>query len=90
MAVYAELQPIRKRDVRNWRIKAMRKTLIILGIVVMVVYVLITAFVAVDVTQSVVITQFGKPVRVVTEPGLIIKWPDPVQTVIRLDKRLRQ
>lgn len=67
----------------------MRKTLIILGIVVVVVYVLITAFVAVDVTESVVITQFGKPVRIVTEPGLIIKWPDPVQTVICLDKRLR-
>jgi membrane protease subunit HflC len=45
--------------------------------------------VAVDVTESVIITQFGKPVRVVTEPGLIMKWPDPVETVIRIDKRLR-
>ena len=67
----------------------MRRTLIILGIVVVAIYVLITAFVAVDVTESVIITQFGKPVRVVTEPGLIIKFPDPVQTAIRLDKRLR-
>ncbi len=67
----------------------MRKTLIILGIVVVAVYVLITSFVAVDVTQSVIVTRFGKPVRVVAEPGLIVKWPDPVETVIRLDKRLR-
>ena len=66
-----------------------KKTLIILGILVVIVYVLITVFVAVDVTQTVIITQFGKPVRVETEPGLAIKWPDPIQTVIRLDKRLR-
>ena len=67
----------------------MRKALIILGTGVVVIYVLLTAFVAVDYTESVIITQFGKPVRVVTEPGLTIKMPDPVQTVIRLDKRLR-
>ncbi|MFX1266075.1 MAG: protease modulator HflC [Promethearchaeota archaeon] len=66
-----------------------KKTLIVLGVLVVVVYVLITAFVAVDVTEVVIITQFGKPVRVVTEPGLAVKFPDPVQTVIRLDKRLR-
>jgi len=67
----------------------MRKTVIILGIAVVAIYVLITAFVAVNVTESVIITRFGKPVRTVTEPGLTVKWPDPVETVIRLDKRLR-
>jgi len=66
-----------------------KKTLSIVGIVVVAVYILLTAFVAVDVTETVVITQFGKPVRVVTEPGLTVKWPDPLQTVIRLDKRLQ-
>lgn len=66
-----------------------KKTFIFLGILVVAVYILITAFVAVDVTETVIITQFGKPVRVLTEPGLAVKWPDPVQTVIRLDKRLR-
>ncbi|MBW1862730.1 MAG: protease modulator HflC [Deltaproteobacteria bacterium] len=66
-----------------------RKIIIGLGIIVVLVYVLITALVAVDVTEIVVITQFGKPVRVVTDAGLAIKWPDPVQTVIRLDKRLQ-
>jgi membrane protease subunit HflC len=66
-----------------------KKTLSILGIVIVLVYVLIKTFVAVDITEIVVITQFGKPVRVVSEPGLTVKWPDPVQSVIRLDKRLQ-
>lgn len=66
----------------------MGRTVVILGIVVVAVYLLITAFVAVDVTENVIITQFGKPVRVFTEPGFQVKWPDPVETVIRLDKRL--
>lgn len=66
-----------------------KKTLSILGIVIVLVYVLIKAFVAVDITEIVVITQFGKPVRVVSEAGLTVKWPDPVQSVIRLDKRLQ-
>ncbi len=66
----------------------MKKTLIVLGIV-LVVYVLFTVFVAVHVTEIVVITQFGKPIAVWTEPGLKLKLPDPIQTSIRLDKRLQ-
>lgn len=66
-----------------------KKTLSILGILIVLVYVLTKAFVAVDITEIVVITQFGKPVRVVSEAGLTVKWPDPVQSVIRLDKRLQ-
>ncbi|MBW1766736.1 MAG: protease modulator HflC [Deltaproteobacteria bacterium] len=67
----------------------MKKTLIILGAGVVAAYVLITVFVAVHVTEVVVITQFGRPIEVVTEPGLKLKLPDPVQTAIRLDKRLQ-
>lgn len=66
-----------------------KKTLSILGILIVLVYLLTKAFVAVDITEIVVITQFGKPVRVVSEAGLTVKWPDPVQSVIRLDKRLQ-
>jgi membrane protease subunit HflC len=36
----------------------------------------------------VVITQFGKPVRVIQKAGLYAKLPDPVQSVRRFDKRL--
>jgi len=45
--------------------------------------------VAVDETEVAVITLFGKPVRVVQDAGLAVKWPDPIQTTIRLDKRLQ-
>ncbi len=41
----------------------------------------------VDQTQQVLITQFGDPVRVITQPGLHVKTPF-VQTVIPFDKRL--
>ncbi len=40
----------------------------------------------VDQTEQVLITQFGQPVRVITEPGLHVKMPF-VQTVITFDKR---
>lgn len=39
-------------------------------------------------TEQVVITQFGKPVRVIADAGLYAKLPDPVQSVRRFDKRL--
>jgi membrane protease subunit HflC len=38
--------------------------------------------------EQVVITQFGKPVRVIQKAGLYVKMPDPVQSVRRFDKRL--
>jgi membrane protease subunit HflC len=41
----------------------------------------------VDQTEQVLITQFGEPVRVITEPGLHAKLPF-VQTVISFDRRL--
>ena len=36
-----------------------------------------------------VVTQFGRPVRVITAPGLAWKLPAPIQTVIQVDLRLR-
>jgi membrane protease subunit HflC len=39
-------------------------------------------------TEQVVITQFGKPVRVIADAGLYRKLPDPVQSIRRFDKRL--
>ncbi len=43
----------------------------------------------VDTTEYVIVTQFGNPVRAITAPGLYAKLPDPVQSVIRLNNRLR-
>lgn len=45
-------------------------------------------FFQVDLTEYVVVTQFGKPVRAVTDPGLHWKLPDPFQSIQRFDNRL--
>jgi membrane protease subunit HflC len=42
----------------------------------------------VEETQFAIITQFGKPVRVISTAGLKLKWPDPIQSVRRFDRRL--
>jgi membrane protease subunit HflC len=67
----------------------MRKTLALLGALIVVIYIVTSAMVAVDETELLVVTHFGKPIRVVEEAGLTFKLPDPAQTAIRLDKRLQ-
>jgi membrane protease subunit HflC len=39
--------------------------------------------------QAVVVTEFGDPVRVLTQPGLDWKIPAPIETAIAVDLRLR-
>lgn len=46
-------------------------------------------FFEVDTTEYAIVTQFGNPVRAITGPGLYTKLPDPAQSVIRLNNRLR-
>jgi len=43
----------------------------------------------VDQSEYAVITQFGRVVRAITEPGLNWKWPVPVQNLQRFDNRLK-
>jgi len=38
--------------------------------------------------ERVVLIRFGRPVRVLVEPGLYAKWPWPIETVNRFDARL--
>lgn len=38
--------------------------------------------------ESAVLTRFGSPVRTLAEPGLYFKWPWPVDTVHRYDRRI--
>jgi membrane protease subunit HflC len=51
--------------------------------------ILAAASVMVPPGEAVVVTQFGNPVRVLTEPGLAWKLPVPVQGTIPVDLRLR-
>jgi membrane protease subunit HflC len=64
-----------------------KKTILIAFIVVVFVAVNLIFF-QLDQTEYVVVTQFGRPVRALTEPGLYWKLPDPIQSIQRYDNRL--
>lgn len=59
----------------------------LIGVVVILLVVLSSSVFTVQQTQEVLITQFGKPVRIITKPGLHTKLPF-VQGVIPFDRRL--
>ena len=42
----------------------------------------------VDTTEYAIVTQFGRPVRVLGDPGLYIKAPDPIQSVLKISKQI--
>ena len=61
--------------------------LLILPLAILLLFAILGSFYAVDQTEQVIITQFGKPVGdPITEPGLHFKLP-LVQTISRIDKR---
>ena len=63
---------------------------VVLGILAIIALFILTLVVyTVDVTEFVVVTQFGNPVAVISQPGLQVKLPDPLQAVQRLDKRVQ-
>ena len=62
-----------------------------IGLVVVIVVALFGANLVtftVNEVEQVVVTQFGQPRDVITEPGLYFKLPDPIQKVTVFDKRL--
>ncbi|MBM3307635.1 MAG: hypothetical protein FJY74_04865 [Candidatus Eisenbacteria bacterium] len=67
----------------------MRRAVLILAGVLALVYVAATGLYVVDHGGAALVTQLGKPVRVVEEPGLHFKMPAPVQSVQAFDRRLR-
>lgn len=58
-----------------------------IAIVVLAVLVIYCSFFTVRETEFILVTQFGSPVRTVTNAGLHLKWP--FQYVLRFDRRLR-
>lgn len=63
---------------------------VVLGIALTLVLLAATLMIyKVDVTEYAVVTQFGNPVATIDRPGLRIKLPDPIQSVQRIDKRIR-
>ena len=62
-----------------------------IGLVVVIVVALFGANLVtftVNEVEQVVVTQFGQPRDVITEPGLYFKLPDPIQRITVFDKRL--
>ena len=64
----------------------MKKLTII--VIVLIAIILLTMVFKVDVTEQVVVLQFGKPVRTIQDPGLHWKLPAPIQNAVFFDKRL--
>jgi membrane protease subunit HflC len=54
----------------------------------LVLLILNSALFQVSETELAIVTQFGKPVRVITEAGLGVKLPMPIQTIRRFDRRM--
>ncbi|HYK25187.1 MAG TPA: SPFH domain-containing protein [Steroidobacteraceae bacterium] len=67
------------------------KVLLRVGVAALILLAAIAAacIVMVPAGEAVVITRFGNPVRVVTEPGLAWKLPAPFESSIPIDLRLR-
>lgn len=69
-------------------LRTSHKKKIIIGVLLGTILVISTLILfQVDTTQYAIVTQFGNPVRTITEPGLYAKLPDPLQNVTRLDRR---
>jgi membrane protease subunit HflC len=72
----------------------MRKYLFAVAVLLVAAWLLRTSLFAVDRTEFVYLTQFGRPVATFDgaspdEAGLHFKLPSPVQSVLRLDRRLQ-
>lgn len=67
----------------------MKKLFWILGFFIITGYLLTTCLVVVKENESVVIMQFGKPVRTIMNAGLTTKLPSPIQTRVIMDKRIQ-
>lgn len=64
------------------------KLLWILLPIAIFIYLISTTLFCIDETEIGLVCQFGRPVRVITEPGLKLKLPAPIQTKILFDKRV--
>ncbi len=67
----------------------MKRLMTIAGAVVVLALVLDSTLFEVDETQYAIVTHFGRPTRVIRDAGLNWKLPGPIQTVLRLDKRVQ-
>lgn len=67
----------------------MRKRLIIPGVTVLVILFLNSIFFTVSEIELAVLTHFGDVKKTLESPGLYLKLPEPVENVIKIEKRLQ-
>ncbi len=67
----------------------MTRMVIVLGVIAVAVILLLACAYEVKETEYAIVLFFGNPTRIVERPGLAWKLPPPVETVVRIDKRLR-
>ena len=67
----------------------MKRILTTLVIAALALLLLLACAFEVQETEYAIVLFFGKPIRILTEPGLAWKMPPPFETLVRIDKRLR-
>lgn len=67
----------------------MRKLFWSFVVLVLLIGAWLTCTVQVTESDTVILTRFGDPRRLLEEPGLYFKWPPPVEAIIRIDRRIQ-
>lgn len=65
-----------------------KSTLLLLAAIFVAALLGPTAVYTIRETEVGVVTRFGRPLDALAEPGLHVKWPWPVDAVVRVDRRL--
>ncbi|MCX7845182.1 MAG: SPFH domain-containing protein, partial [Dictyoglomaceae bacterium] len=63
------------------------KYIIPVVILLILIFIIVTSTIVVDVTKQAIVMEFGKPIRVIKEPGLYFKKPF-IQEVVYFEKRI--
>ena len=67
----------------------MKTFLVLLSLTVLVTVAVLLVFFQVNETEYVIVKLFGNPWRTIEQPGLAVRWPWPVEQVVRIDKRIK-
>ena len=66
----------------------MRPLVVSVILVAVTILAMFTCLVQVNESEYVILARFGDPRRVIKRAGLYLKWPPPMDTVIRIDRRI--
>jgi len=67
----------------------MTRRLVFAIAVALALYASVTSLVIIQEEEVALLTELGRPEKTLDQAGLAFKWPDPIQSVIKLDRRLQ-